>query len=139
MPLTIGTLIYQPQARFEFNRAYVPHFVVTTGGWPYSFTGFTFRLDVGSPLIFSDFIVFNPKFVVWSSNSYTLDYIVDEVYYTVPGNPTHNPATDVLAWAYHPPGTVTTLFFDLLAVGAPFRKIALPPQPLNWWLPKPLP
>jgi len=128
-----GFVTCSPACSFAFTRAYVRQLVFTTGGWPYTWDGQLFRVFVGDPLIYINNTLFRPEFIEWSSNCYTLDFIVQECYYQVPPGFAHNPAGNGVNWYPNSPTNIPSIQIDFVATGAPFSFIELPPAPPDYW------
>jgi hypothetical protein len=131
--LTLGTAFYSPSAKFAVTRSYVKKIAFTTGGWPTEWDGTLFRVYVGSPLVYINNVLFNPKFIAWSSNVYSLDYIVEQCYYQVPPLFAHNPSTIGVNWFPNDDPPTPSLQIDFIATGYPLSRVTLPPAPGGWW------
>lgn len=122
-----------PQCKFWFNRGYLRGVQVAD----YE-TGISWAVNVATvtltvPFVYHHIFVFNPILWAWNSNVYSLDFILDDMYYLLPNDPTH----------YQTPVTLEFLA-DLVGqspyirVGIPFAPFNLPyhpvpPSPSGWW------
>lgn len=136
---TFGTVNCFPSPRFTMPRSYIQGIVIPLQGQSYTWDGLDLRVAVGSPVVFWFNVKFNHHFMPWTSNVYTLDYIVDEVSYDVNGGPFHNPYTASMTWGYHAPYHGASLFFDFLILLGGNVPFTLAPPPPHYWAPKPLP
>jgi hypothetical protein len=133
IPPSTGTTISSPNGRFAFNRGYVKALAVRAGGWPVTVDVTTVSIAVGSPLIYTNYIQFEPNFWAWSSNTYTLDWVVAACWYVVPGG-TPAPATWGVNWfANVPPPYPVALDLDPIATDLPYTWVDLPPAPPGYW------
>lgn len=125
-----------PQCQFYSPRSYYQNLWFTTGGWPSTFVDGTFTLFVGSPLVYTEVLVLRPNFYEWNSNFYSLDYIVEQVYYFVPSG---SPSPAGVGVAYYPDQDVPAsgILFDFIATGTPWTKYNLPAAPPEYWRPEP--
>lgn len=138
MTLVYGSISWFPSGHFRFNRAYVPAIVIGTGGWPYTFVGNVLKLTVGAPYNVWATVEFEPEFVPWSSNTYTMDWIVHRVYNEHFSDHSITPAGDAMYWKVQAPFKVMTLYIDFLAFSSPYAQVLMPPAPDDYWLPRPL-
>jgi len=90
--MTIGTVTYSPQGVFSFNRAYITHLDLYTNvdNYPSLHTN-EIRVNSFSFPNIVQYIILKPQVIPWSSNAYTLGWIVDEWYYQTSPFGTHIP------------------------------------------------
>jgi hypothetical protein len=133
--MTIGTLTCIPSPDFSFKRSYIGQ--VSISG------------ILGLPVMFGDYwyfphpvlpnedyhLVWRQNFLDWSSNRWTLDYVVKEYYHTFTGDPTHYPVDFSLRFF---PQTATALSNILnvpFGVSTPPNFFGLDSAPPSYWLP----
>jgi hypothetical protein len=78
------------------------------------------------------YVVFKNEFYYWNSNAYTLDWIIEDQYTLVLGNPTH------VDYGYHlscGQSTQTGLAYVYVdyAGSSPIAALELPRAPSNYW------
>lgn len=135
---TFGTVNCFPSPRFTLPRSYVEGIVLPLQSQPYTFDGYNLRVAVGLPVVFWFNVNFNHHFMDWSSNSYSLDRVVDEVSYDVNGGVFHNPYTANMTYGFRAPFSEASLFFDFLILFGPNVALRLAGAPSGYWLPRPL-
>lgn len=132
--MTLGPVTGIPQNKFAMPRSYI------YGVW--------FSFDTGSVVNWSDNVAdfiapggtvtgrvtFAPEVWVWSSNAYTLDYLVIESWYAVFPSPTENPLPFNLRLYFDPlNGRPYLLYEPFGAAGSAAFKHAMPPAPPDYW------
>jgi len=126
----VGT---SPSPKFAFPRSYVLNLAFTAGGWPMTQADNVFTLVVGSPVVYTEVLELYPNFFEWSSNRYTLDYIVKSIGYFTPGGPL-SPAGVGVNWFPNDDPPTPSILFDFVATGSPLRRFSLPPAPPDYWM-----
>lgn len=133
-----GIVICYPQNKFNFPRSYVTKLkVVTNHINSVSYADGIITWGHNPPDAVDGRTVLKANFITWSSNTYSLDYIVQAWWFRVNPDPTKiewggecnfkwdgDVFTSVLEIATTSPDT--TYYFDL------------PPAPPGYWLPPPL-
>jgi hypothetical protein len=103
---------------------------------PVTQDGFSFHFpDGGAPYrVFT--LTVEPRFWAWSSNRYTLDFVITESYYTEFGVPPQYPVPFLLRYEQLEPNNLPCVSFYPFA--APFTDphfFVLPSAPEDYWLP----
>lgn len=135
--MTLGTGTYPNGAKFSFPRSYIPTFNVRVNT-PVTDLGtgeFTFP-DGSVPGRHYHIVIFE-KFYPWSSNKYTMDFVIEQSYYVTDPSPTETPMPFTLIFAPTSDGVNGLFFFPF---GAPFTDnniFLLPPAPPDYWTPVP--
>lgn len=133
--MTIGTVNGYPSDKFAFPRSYVRSVGVRSGTALAIWTDN--RMDLTDPSTGVTYwtYVFKPEFWAWSSNRWTLDWILEESYY-IPfvGSP-KVPLNVVCIWVYE-----VGQFYPTIEVnpfpGQPFlNQHVLQGAPPDYWLP----
>lgn len=138
--MTIGTGTFYPGARFAFPRSYIYQLDIAGYGDLVTQVGniFTIHDTVGGTATVA-IIKIDNRFVPWSSNGWTLDFIVTDFYALINGNPPEVPLNFALGYAKSSLNQRPCLRFEWFT-GAPlYQTFPLAGQPLNYWLPLPLP
>jgi len=134
--LTIGTGFYSPQAKFWFRRSYLRGFSleVTASGIAIAGNVITF-INPGLPSQHFT-IVIEPRVFAWSSNAYSLDFIVSESYYQNDPDPTHYPMDFALSYFFPEPHAPYVNFqpFGISFPDKTFFDFDL--QPSGYWQPE---
>jgi len=80
-PPVIGSPVYEPQAKWAFPRSYVYGLTLACTGftWTQNENEFVSNTVPGPPT--NIHVVVKPNVYEWSSNVYTLDYVVCECFY----------------------------------------------------------
>jgi hypothetical protein len=131
-----GFTTSSPKGQFYFPRSYVRQLRFTAGGWPATWADNVFTLFVGSPLVYTEVVIFRTNFVTWSSNCYSLDYIVEQIYYFVPGQWPPSPAGAGVNWFPTSDTGLIAIQIDLVATSLPYFTVELPPAPDDYWIPQ---
>lgn len=134
MPV-IGTVTCFPSQKFAFPRSYMQRVGTRAGSAAALWTGRRVDLyDPGSGVVYWT-LVFKQRFWEWSSNRYTLDWVLEEAYNTY-GTPPANHPLDVFVWfVYNPTLNVNTIEISPF-FGQPFLyDHALPAQDQPYWFP----
>lgn len=136
--MTIGTGTFIPGPKFFFNRSYVYQFDIASYGDTVTQTGARFTIHDtlgGTPTV--AIINIDNRFYGWSSNGWSLDFIVTDFFALINGNPPQIPLDFTLSYVISSINKRPALQFEW-STGSPlFVHFPLPSQPLNYWLPKP--
>jgi len=132
MPIGVGT--YPQGEKFSLVRSYISAFAFSSV-WTLvsNSTGSLILHDAGNPtLVFH--VNMRLKWWLWTSNFYTLDFIMQDAYYvdTTTGGITPFPFTFIYV-----PATETTpscVAFRQFGAPPPFTYVTLPPPPPHYWL-----
>lgn len=125
-----------PQGQFAFPRSYCGGIEIRHDISAPSWSGNLVQFWIaGSPDALC-VVTFQPNFIEWSSNRYTLDYVVDQAVYSYPPNPTVFDLPYYLVWRVPNVGARPGILFDV-TYGGTYSVHALPPQPTDYWLPQP--
>lgn len=132
---TLGAGGFLPRPKFAFSRPYV--------------AGILFSFDAGSSVVFSgdsaDFVdpsgtvhgrvSIEPVAHVWTSNAYTLDFMIVESWYAFAPFTTQIPLPFLLEWFPHPvTGTPWMRYSPFSTAGNSEFKWVFPPSPTGYWL-----
>jgi len=133
--MTIGTVTCIPSARFAFARSYVDRITINDILLPKTHDGPDFEF---LPSIAPDqhhFIGIAHNFWPWSSNNFTLDYIVKYayVYFISDGSILPSPVTIT----FHPATPTARSSISINVFGAPGTQVdqGLPLRAVPYWLP----
>lgn len=134
--MTIGTGNFIPQAKFSFPRSYIrgiclrfdPGAIITQH--INYFSGY----DSATPTLYFE-VHYDARFHAWSSNNWTLDYIITENWVNVPPtNPTQIPFDFALVVEYRL-GFGNYVLFAPGGLGTVRNYFDLPPAPPTYWKP----
>jgi hypothetical protein len=136
MGTILGTPTYLPQAKFWINRGYVQRFA-------FGFGANAIIVQLGNEFIITDgnnpivhvYCKVKADWWVWSSNGYTLDFIVEDWWLQIDPSPTKLPLNYTLThWWDAPTGKMGVLLY--LAGSTEQYEMTLPvPPPTYWWPP----
>ena len=138
--MTIGTGTYNPQPKFFLPRSYVFGInFATYSGNTVTRSGDRFTVHAVPPD--PTFLVCQilPAFYPWSSNSYSLDFIITEFWYKAGGVGSEIPLPFQLGYFQDPLRHSSSLYIQWSGTVPTFNYFPLPSAPSNYWLPKPLP
>lgn len=124
---------WNPGPRFALPRSYVVGFTyVSDADFAFMTDNFIFSGFVAIPGFLATKILF-ANFIPWSSNRYTLDFLVEASFYTPDGGTTIIDSTCGVEY-YNPPATneFRIRIVDLPG-GANTYNFALPPSPADYW------
>jgi len=134
------TIIYNPSGQFNLPRSYVFDirvYVQHTLSHAYM-TDNIITVDYSPVPNFLAVIVLAPNFMPWSSNSYSLDYIIQDSYYRINPDPTHIPLDIQVGWASSSQ-TLRSAINIVLDLGVDIFTFPLAAAPPGYWLPTSLP
>jgi len=133
--MTIGNLIAIPNKSFSFRRSYLTTVsisgilglpVVTGNVWHFP----------GPVLPNEDYwLIWRDGFLPWTSNMWTLDWIVAEYYHTFTGDPTHYPVDFSLKWTSPRAGVPSDILNVPFGVSTPPNTFLLEGAPSGYWNP----
>lgn len=135
MVLGVGT--YPNGAKFNFPRSYIPTFDVLVDADDV--------MDSGGHITFSDplnpnvqfHIVIWENFYEWTSNKYTIDFVIEESYYQILPAPTLNPMPFTLVFSPTSPGVNGLVFIPFSLGFTQHNVLLLPGPPPDYWTPIP--
>jgi len=131
MPVTY--LSCTPQCKFWIRRSYARSVRIVNYSTTITWIDNVADVTIHDPFDYHHFFVFNPLFWAWNSNSYSLDFVLDDVYYVLPGDPTHYPFPVEIAWVYDPPTLSPLVQVKVSLAPLTLPKHALPAAPAGWW------
>lgn len=140
MGIQMFTPVYEKPAKYAIPRNYVG---VLRFGWAFNWT----VVSAPQPYLFEEhvfggvqiYLTFKPEFWAWSSNVYTLDFLIDDYYALLPDHITKINAGDLhldvgvdanhlqFTLAFSSPPFTQYKDFDLLASPGPFWNLPLVP------------
>lgn len=137
--MTIGAGTFTPSPNFSFPRSYIVDFYVFRNGNTIVQTVNKFVVtDAFDPNLTATFVL-HENFLPWSSNGFTLDFIVQESYYqTTPGG-MQIPLPFNIDFYVSPLTRRSGLYLGWLGLKINPEHFDLEPQPPGYWLPPPLP
>ena len=87
-------------------------------------------------LAFNFRIVIDGRFWEWSSNTWTLDWIIEDSYYYISPSPAHIAMPFVLAWRTFGSHALPALVFQPFGINfIAYHTFMFPPAPPGWWSP----
>jgi hypothetical protein len=130
-----GAANYAPSAKFAFPRSYVRGFCVRVNA-PVTFTtNKAIFFDAGNPNIRYT-IETDIRFYNWSSNRYTLDFIITESYYQTLPNVAKTAVPYRVTWIISPVNKSVYLeYLPYSAAFIPRYYTDYPPAPPSYWKP----
>ena len=134
--MTIGTGVYSPQAKFWFKRSYIRgiSLEVTALDIAIAANVITFRNNATPNQFFT--IVIDSRIFAWTSNSYSLDFVVEESYYQNGAGGTQLPMDFALSY-FFPEPHAPYLNFQPFGLSFPDKTFFdLPLAPSGYWLPE---
>lgn len=128
-------LSYSPTQKFAFKRSYAAQIVVSGQSNDVEFVGGTITQWIDRSIGYGIVYKILPAFVAWSSNRYTLDYIVDDVWWFAFFDGIHHPQDYRIAFAtmgmpYRPSVWIVDPASTAFSVTLP-----LSPAPPSYWVP----
>lgn len=125
-----------PSEQFAFPRSYCEGLYVRHEPGTFSWDGELLQFVVGVPPNALCKVWFDPRFVTWSSNRWTLDHVIPEATFTtIPGGSTF-PLPFFLQWMTPPDKFRAHLLVDT-TFGSLFTLVELPGGGGGYWLPEP--
>jgi hypothetical protein len=134
--MTIGAGVYSPQSKFSFPRSYVRGISLEVVANGITMVGDTITF-INPSLPSQHFtVVIDPRVFPWSSNGYTLDYVISESYYQNDPDPTEFPMSFALSY-FMPAARAPYLNFQPFQLNfAQKHYFDLPLAPPGYWLPE---
>lgn len=126
-----------PQGQFAFPRSYVPGLVVRCDPPGAVLAGNVLQFWVAGPPDALCVVTFEPNFIMWSSNRWTLDHLVQSATYSYPPALPSFTLPFYVRWVVRPGETRARIEIDA-QYGANWLPVDLPSQPGGYWLPPPL-
>jgi len=136
---TLGTGTFTPPGKFTFPRSYITDFVIYRQGTTVTRSVGAFTIHAVPPDPTFAYVQMRNNFYFWNSNRWQLPYIISESWYKVGGVGAEIPLPFNLTYAYDATTQRPTLYFAFFGGFTDPERFILPPQPLNYWLPPPLP
>jgi len=130
----IGVGSFAPQAKFAFPRSYIRGIGIQivsgtitpiTNGWVLQ--------NPPSPALY--YVVLEDRFWDWSSNAYTLDFVVKESYWTPDGSPSYVPMPFLVTYYTDTPNKSPYLIYSPFSSPGGVTYFELPSAPPGYWLP----
>lgn len=137
--MTIGTGTFVPTARFSFPRSFINELVLYRNLDAVTFIGNVFTIYAPPPDPTTATIKILPAFIAWSSNGYTLDYLVTECYYQLTPGGTENPMPFDVVFHVNPTNGHNQLVIGWFGLHADPETFPLESAPSSYWLPPLLP
>jgi hypothetical protein len=132
----IGTGSFSPSGQFNFPRSYVRGIGIQIVSGTIAQTDNTFVLvNPPDPTFYT--LVFSDRFWNWSSNRYTLDWIIEESYYNPGGLGTQVPMPYLLTFYTDTTTPNPYIIFSPFSSPGGVTYYELPPPPPGYWLPFP--
>lgn len=134
--MTIGTGHFLPSAKFAFPRAYYRGIGFDIAGYTVTAADYSYRwVKVSDPFEIWT-IAIDPRFYYWSSNRWTLDFVMTDFYYQIGGLPTRYPQPYTLQTWTHPNNLSPYLLFQFSNIDfGEFHWFDFPPAPPGYWRP----
>lgn len=85
------TPTFIPSDKSNFPRSYITKLVLSDEPGPLSLVDNILTLTILVPFTYYHVFELLPEFIPWSSNVYSLSFLIQDYYYIVPPSPTHNP------------------------------------------------
>lgn len=127
-----------PSSHFALPRSYYFQLSLLGDSGDVDQAGDTLTMYISRPLNYGIVYVLNPFVIPWSSNRYTLDYIVYDCWWFFGFDGVHHPqAYTVNYWQRGSPARDTLTIVQPLA-GTIETFIPIDPPPPSYWLPPPL-
>lgn len=136
--MTIGTVTCLPSAKFATPRSYIYELCIARYGDSINQAANVWTIHAVPPDSTFVKLIMRPNYYLWSSNRGTLDFVFDEAYVDIGGVPPHVPFSFTLSYGESPLTQRPALILDWFSGSPDYQAFPLPPQPPNYWLPKPL-
>lgn len=126
-----------PSNKFSFTRSYAIQLEILGDSNDVDVSGDTYTMWIDRPTGYGVTYVLNDFIKPWSSNGYTLDYVVYDCWWHQFFDGIHHPqAFTVNFWWRGTPTIATLTLVQPLAGTASYREL-LPPAPPGYWLAPP--
>jgi len=127
--------VFYPDGRFTVLRSYTAAFVLNVTAPVTQTDNVIDFTDPANPLVHFH-IKIDLRFWNWSSNNWTLDWIIEESWYYVLPSPVTAPMPFNLSWFTYGDEALPALGFQPFGIVFPdYHVFTLPPAPPGWWSP----
>lgn len=86
------------------------------------------------PFLYYNIFVIRPNVVEWSSNTYTLDYVLEDHWSNVPPSTSHDPFTVRTEYLGPSDGKPGRVLIRLMGYDVQRAFFPLPPSPADYWM-----
>lgn len=125
---------FAPSPKYALPRSYVGGIIISDLIVAAEFVGDEIIATVVDPFTYYHHFAIEPRFRAWSSNCYTLDFIVTDVYYTVPGVPGRGDFGVQIEYFNTLDFPTPAIILRLIGVETNRIYVPLPPSPADYWL-----
>ena len=132
--MVMGTGNYIPQAKFWFPRSYIRGICLRfdPGAIIYQDVNRFYGYDSATPTLYFE-VHIDERFVAWSSNSWSLDFIITENWVNAPINDPTKHAFDFALITEYRLGHGVYILFAPGGLGTVKHYFDLPPAPTGYW------
>lgn len=131
----MSAIIYSasPALKYPFVRSYIRGAQIGDYESAISWVGNVATITLSTPFTYFHVFIFNPLLWSWNSNTYTLDYLLEDAYYTLPPlfEPVQTPVD--IAIKFDRPGESPYLYAGIPGAPLLLPFHATPPSPAGWW------
>jgi hypothetical protein len=121
-------------AKYAVPRQYLSGIEIGNTWTGISMTDNVITLFGTSPFLYYNIFIIRPNVVTWSSNRYTLDYILEDHYSVVPPSTSHDPFYVRTEYLGPSDGKPPRVLIRLLGYDAQRQYFPLPPSPADYWM-----
>lgn len=120
--------------KFRIPRQYLPGIEIGNVWDSIAMVGNKITLIGLSPFPYANVFVIRPNVLVWSSNSYSLDYVLEDHWSEVPPGTGHDPFYVTTEYVLASPGMSSHVLFRLPGYDIQRAYFPLPPSPADYWM-----
>lgn len=132
----MSAFAYSPQAKFSFNRAYLEGFFVPWNPDTDTYWTDNVMFYIAPFYGTNGYITIRPNVWEWSSNTYTLDYVVESCTINFPPSPDYNELPYSLGWELSPDKRIPYITLHPYGVsGTGGVRHSFPHAPPGYWFP----
>lgn len=132
---SIGSVTFIPNARFAFPRSYVDQIRIDNLYTPFTHVRGFYTSTISAFPGNHAYLMIRDKFWDWSSNNFTLDYIVTQAYSVNDATLVEAPTNITVRYRPASPSLPSAIEITVTGFGAGLLDGGLPPRNVPYWLP----
>lgn len=128
---------YTPQAKFAFPRSYAYQIYVEDQSPNITRVGDYIHTDIDASIGYGIWYKVRPQIWEWSSNRYTLDFVVEDCWWEAFFDGIHHPQDFVVAFASRSTPQIPSIVISNPFIQTDFVVIPISQAATNYWTPTP--
>lgn len=129
---------YYPGAKFAFPRSYYYQIYVEDQSPNISRVGNFIHVDIDTSIGYGIWYKLRPQFWNWSSNRYTLDFVIEDVWWEAFFDGVHHPQNVIVQYGSRGTPPIDSLIISNPAIQTDFVALPVQQAPGTYWTPTPI-